>query len=295
MAINAGARHPSDVFVSLHGTCFVLVGPSLSALHTRPALRCLCSLLPFGAGGQNAECFPLGSAKCLDWEVPTGTILNEQNFADILQTHNFLDNTAVPPPPLVLRHPLSLPREGWGTVTCSTQSFSLQLTVLLWQNHHPRRLPKAFQWKLVSMSKSSRSSGAGPRKFTLSWSRIRSPYIGSPLNVSYAEFFCIMLQFLCLQMCVYVGSAVPQGGVGDRHLVTVPQGVVGDRLPWGEEGQGGGEGMCNGGFPAKNGSNKKSLQLFVGKVFAGKFFWRKMFCSIFILLEKRFLGVCFYF
>ena len=52
-----------------------------------------------------------------------------------------------------------------------------------------------------------------------------------------------MLQFLCLQMCVYGGSAVPQGGVGDRHLVTVPQGVVGDRLPWGGERQGGGEGM----------------------------------------------------
>ena len=42
-----------------------------------------------------------------------------------------------------------------------------------------------------------------------------------------------MLQFLCLQMCVYGGSVVLQGGVGDRHLVTVPQGVVGDRLPWG--------------------------------------------------------------
>ena len=32
----------------------------------------------------------------------------------------------------------------------------------------------------------------------------------------------------------------PQGGVGDRHLVTIPQGVVGDRLPWGGERQGGG-------------------------------------------------------
>ena len=68
-------------------------------------------------------------------------------------------------------------------------------------------------------------------------------------------------------MCVYGGSAVPQGGVGggchlvtvpqgvvgdrhlvtvpqgvvgDRHLVTVPQGGVGDRLPWGGERQGGG-------------------------------------------------------
>ena len=35
---------------------------------------------------------------------------------------------------------------------------------------------------------------------------------------------------------------VPRGVVGDRHLVTVPQGVMGDRLPWGGEGQGGGEG-----------------------------------------------------
>ena len=39
---------------------------------------------------------------------------------------------------------------------------------------------------------------------------------------------------------VYSGGAVPQGGVGDRHLVTVPQGVVGDCLPWGGERQGGG-------------------------------------------------------
>ena len=48
-----------------------------------------------------------------------------------------------------------------------------------------------------------------------------------------------MLQFLCLQMCVYGGGVVPQGGVGDRHLVTIPQGVVGDRLPWGGEQHGG--------------------------------------------------------
>ena len=57
---------------------------------------------------------------------------------------------------------------------------------------------------------------------------------------AYAEFFRFMLQFLCLQMYVYGGGVVPQGGVGDRHLVTIPQGVVGDRLPWGGERQGGG-------------------------------------------------------
>ena len=66
--------------------------------------------------------------------------------------------------------------------------------------------------------------------------------MGSPLNASYAEFFRFMLQFLCLQICVYGGSAVPQGGVGDRHLVTVPREVVGDRLPWGGERQGAGGG-----------------------------------------------------
>ena len=54
-----------------------------------------------------------------------------------------------------------------------------------------------------------------------------------------------MLQFLCLQMCVYGWGVVPQGGVGDRHLVTIPQGVVGDRLPWGGERHGGGEGTLD--------------------------------------------------
>ena len=47
---------------------------------------------------------------------------------------------------------------------------------------------------------------------------------------------------LCCFYAVYGWGVVPQGGVGDRHLVTVPQGVVGDRLPWGGERQGGGEG-----------------------------------------------------
>ena len=80
--------------------------------------------------------------------------------------------------------------------------------------------------------------------FTPSRSRSRSPYIGSPLNAFYAECFRFMLQFLCLQMCVYGGGAVPHGGVGDRHLAIIPQGVVGDRLPWGGERQGGGGYKC---------------------------------------------------
>ena len=47
--------------------------------------------------------------------------------------------------PPVVGHPLSFPRGGWGTVTYSTQIFFLQLTMLLWQNHHPRVLPKAIK------------------------------------------------------------------------------------------------------------------------------------------------------
>ena len=93
----------------------------------------------------------------------------------------------------------------------------------------------------MSMCRSSRSSGAGPRNFAPSRSRSRPPYIGSPLNTSYAEFSRFMLQFLCLKRCVYGGGVVPHGGGGGgRHLATVPQGVAGDRLPWGGAGQGGG-------------------------------------------------------
>ena len=118
------------------------------------------------------------------------------------------------PPSRVLPPPLVLPQGGVGDRHLLNPKFLLQLTVLLWQNHHPIVLPKAFQWKVVSMCKSSRSSGAGPRKFTPSWSRSWSPYIGSPLKASYAEFFRFMLQFLCLQMCMYGGGAVPGGGGG---------------------------------------------------------------------------------
>ena len=59
--------------------------------------------------------------------------------------------------------------------------------------------------------------------------------MGSPLNVSYAEFFRFMLQFLCLQMCVYGGSAVPQGGGGGPSLGDRPPGVGGgpSSLGWG--------------------------------------------------------------
>ena len=166
MAINAGARHPSDVFVSLHGTCFVLVGPSLSALHTRPALRCLCSLLPFGAGGQNAECFPLGSAKCLDWEVPTGTILNEQNFADILQTHNFLDNTAVPPPPPCPSPPLVPPQGGMGDRHLLNPKFFVAAHCVVVAKPPPKKAAQSIPVE----------TGEHEQEFKVKWSRTKKIY-----------------------------------------------------------------------------------------------------------------------
>ena len=63
-------------------------------------------------------------------------------------------------------------------------------------------------------------------------------------------------------MCVYGGGAVPQGGVGDRRLVTVPQGVVGDRLPWGGERQGGARvlGFCPVGVVQGDGGGMQTSQ-----------------------------------
>ena len=84
----------------------------------------------------------------------------------------------------------------WGTATCIPCTHGGTFCLL------------SLKWNLTAQP------GAGPKNFTPSRSRSRSPYIGCPLNVSYADIFRFMLQFLCLQMCVYGGSAVPRGGGG---------------------------------------------------------------------------------
>ena len=63
----------------------------------------------------------------------------------------------------------------------------------------------------------------------------------SPLNVSYAVFFRFALQFLCLKMCVYGGSTVPQGGGG----VTWQPSPRGWRTVFPGVGQDGGGGGAN--------------------------------------------------
>ena len=145
-------------------------------------------------------------------------------------------NFCTPPPPCP-SPPLVLPRGGGGRHLLNPKFFVAAHCVVV-----AKPPPKsAAQSKVVSMCKSSRSSGAGPRKFTPSWSRSRSPYVGSPLKASCAEFFRFMLQFLCLQMCVYGGSA-----------------AVRDRLPWGGEGQrGGGTKFCSVFFRICAGNNSK--------------------------------------
>ena len=64
--------------------------------------------------------------------------------------HGSLGGCTGTPPPCP-SPPLVLPQGGGGGCHLLIPKFLLQLTVLLWQNHHPRVLPKAFRWKVVSM------------------------------------------------------------------------------------------------------------------------------------------------
>ena len=77
--------------------------------------------------------------------------------------------------------------------------------------------------------------------------------MGSPLNVSYVQFFRFMLQFLCLQMCVCSGSAVPQGGGGVPSLGDRPPGGGGEpsSLAWGTTRGGGGMSQARYSYPAQ--------------------------------------------
>ena len=109
------------------------------------------------------------------------------------------------------------------------------------------RITYARDGKTVLHDRASVRRLSLPRTFTPSRSRSRSPYIGSPLNTSYAEFFRFMLQFLCLQMCVYGGSAVPQGGRGTVTWQPSPRGWWGTVFPGvGQDKGGGGLWGCSG-------------------------------------------------
>ena len=69
----------------------------------------------------------------------------------------------------------------------------------------------------------------------------------STMARSYAEFFRFMLQFLCLQVCMYGGSVVPRGGGGGLSLGNRPPWGGGgpSSLGWGRTGGGEGNRHCN--------------------------------------------------
>ena len=116
-------------------------------------------------------------------------------------------------PPPCRSPPLVVPRGGGGRHLVNTKFFVAAHCVVVWVTvlwgtatcipctHGRTFCSLSLKWNLTAQP-------------CFTPSRSRSRYIGSPLNTSYAEFFRFMLQFLCLQMCVYGGGAVPQGGWG---------------------------------------------------------------------------------
>ena len=153
-----------------------------------------------------------------------------------------------PHPPRAVPHPLSFPRGGGGGPSlgqpkifrCGSLCCCVGGCVVGHYHLHPLHSWQDILLTFGEVELDNTTMFPPGTSVMFIRSTGEPPYIGSPLNASYAECFRFMLQVLCLQMCVYGWGVVPQGGVGDRHLVTIPQGVVGDCLPWGGERHGGG-------------------------------------------------------
>ena len=82
---------------------------------------------------QTKVSYTQGAADSAGWKIlsppptcPANALSNKH-----LRSDRIFGGPKYPPPPLVVPHPLSFPRGGWGTVTWSTQNFSLRLIVLL--------------------------------------------------------------------------------------------------------------------------------------------------------------------
>ena len=161
----------------------------------------------------------------------------------------------VPPPPLVVPHPLLFPGGGGGAslgqpkiFRCGSLCCCVGDCVVGHYHLHPLHSWQDILLTFAEMEVDSTTMfppGTSVMFICSTGEPVLAQVVGhSEHGDAYAEFFRFMLQFLCLQMCVYSGGVVPQGGVGDRHLVTIPQGVVGNRFPWGGERQGGGIKDC---------------------------------------------------
>ena len=157
------------------------------------------------------------------------------------------------PPPFVLPHPLSFPGGGGGASLGQPKIFrcgSLCCCVCDCVVGHCHLYP-LYSWQDILLTFAEmeldsttmfppgtnvlfiRSTGEPVLAQVVGHSEHgdASPYNGTPLNTSHAEFFRFMLQFLCLQMCVYGSSAVPQGGWGTVTWQPSPRGWWGDVFP----------------------------------------------------------------
>ena len=176
-------------------------------------------------------------------------------------------------PPPCRSPPLVVPRGGgWGTVTWSTQNFSLRLIVLLLgdcvvghYHLHPLHSWQDILLTFAEMELDSttmfppgtsvmfiRSTGepvlaqvVGHSEHGDAYHRITYDRDGKTVLHDRASVRRLSLPRAPSPPRPALGVWSPKGGVGDRHLVTIPQGVVGDRLPWGGEQQGGGRVHCD--------------------------------------------------
>ena len=166
--------------------------------------------------------------------------------------------------PLVVPHPLSFPGGGggWGTVTWSTQNFSLRVIVLLlgdcvvghyhlhplhsWQDilltFAEMELDSTTMFPLGTSVMFIRSTGepvlaqvVGHSEHGDAYCRITYDRDGKTVLHDRASVRRLSLPRAPSPPRPALGVWSPKGGVGDRHLVTMPQGCGGgpSSLGWG--------------------------------------------------------------
>ena len=174
------------------------------------------------------------------------------------------------PPPLSFPTPCRSPGGGggWGAVTWSTQNFSLRLIVLLLGDcvvgHYHLHPLHSWQDILLTFAEMELVSttmfppGTSVMFIRSTGEPVLAQVVGhsehgdAHRRITYDRDGKTVLhdRASIRRLSLPRAPAAPRPALGvwsprDRHLVTIPQGVVGDRLPWGGERQGGGEGKSS--------------------------------------------------
>ena len=130
-----------------------------------------------------------------------------------------------PPPPLVVPHPLLFPGARVGGLSlgqpkifhCGSSCCCVGYCVVGHYHLHPLHSWQDILLTFAGMELDS-TTMFPPRTSVMFIRSTGEPVLAQVVGHSehgdaYAEFFRFMLQFLCLQMCVYGGGGVvPQGG-----------------------------------------------------------------------------------